>query len=454
MKRILVCFFLVFCVTFIVCRATRVESPAPMVSVVMPVYNRADLVARAVESILAQTYSDFEFIIVDDGSTDKTMEILSAYAEADKRIKIIKNPKNCGVGCSRNNGMDVARGKYLVVMDSDDASLPGRIERSVAMMEENPDIAAMCGMIRDIDKPGPKEEANAKKYSINLPPELMQIRMMLGNEMLNSGSVIRLDFVKKKGIRYKNSYRAAEDYDFWREILFKDGKLVRINEVVTLYRSHNSNNPIYYIEMAKNTFQIKKEFLERFFKPTEDELKWKYSPVEKCEILRRIDEANDKKQVINPQNIKKVREKSCPPDTLDWVYFRHPNWRDFVVLQEDGRMYRHPRKIGGRYERAGDVIKVWWDGYAPEEFCFHGVREYRRCVGNEHVIELVHPNWQDKIFFLKKRACRTQVDDCADVLFESEEEVSLKWDNWGAEKFRKKPQTHTFYYVPNEQKNP
>ena len=110
----------------------------PTVSVVMPVYNREKLVADAIESVLNQTFTDFEFIIVDDGSTDNTMQILKAYAEKDKRIRLIAHDKNCGVGCGRNTAQRNARGQFLAIMDSDDIMSPTRLEKQVTVMQENP----------------------------------------------------------------------------------------------------------------------------------------------------------------------------------------------------------------------------------------------------------------------------------------------------------------------------
>ena len=117
----------------------------PKVSVVMPVYNRADLVERAINTVLLQTFQDFEFVIVDDGSTDKTPDILKKYAQKDSRIRIVTNPKNCGVACARNRGNDVAKGKYIVVMDSDDVIFPKMIETEYNYMETHPETVMVYG---------------------------------------------------------------------------------------------------------------------------------------------------------------------------------------------------------------------------------------------------------------------------------------------------------------------
>ena len=114
----------------------------PQVSVVMPVYNREKYVADAVNSILKQCYTNFEFIIIDDGSTDSTFDILKSFG--DKRIKLIRKNKNRGNYSARNEGMELATGKYICVMDSDDIALPNRINRQFEFMEQHKQFG-ICG---------------------------------------------------------------------------------------------------------------------------------------------------------------------------------------------------------------------------------------------------------------------------------------------------------------------
>ena len=139
---LLILVFFTVIITFII----HVRTP-PLVSVVMPVYNRERLVGRAIESILNQTYKNFEFIIVEDGSTDGTPRVLQNYARKDARIKILSNQQNQGIPFSRQRGLDAAKGKYVAIMDSDDYSVPQRLEKTVAFMEDYPDITAVSGEV-------------------------------------------------------------------------------------------------------------------------------------------------------------------------------------------------------------------------------------------------------------------------------------------------------------------
>ena len=120
------------------------DSPvnAPAVSVVMPVYNGEKYLRESIDSILNQTYTDYEFIIVNDGSNDKTEEIILSYN--DNRIRYIKNEKNLQIVKSLNRGIELAKGRYIARMDADDISLPRRFEKQITFMENNLEIG-VCG---------------------------------------------------------------------------------------------------------------------------------------------------------------------------------------------------------------------------------------------------------------------------------------------------------------------
>ena len=115
----------------------------PKVSVLMPAYNSEAFVAEAIESILNQTYTDFEFIIINDGSTDKTAEIIDEYAKNDSRIKFINNHKNQGLIAVLNQGLDLCTGEYVARMDSDDISMPQRFEKQVQYMDEHQEVGIL-----------------------------------------------------------------------------------------------------------------------------------------------------------------------------------------------------------------------------------------------------------------------------------------------------------------------
>ena len=229
----------------------------PKVSVVMPVYNRADLVERAINTVLLQTFQDFEFVIVDDGSTDKTPDILKKYAQKDSRIRIVTNPKNCGVACARNRGNDVAKGKYIVVMDSDDVIFPKMIETEYNYMETHPETVMVYGQKSILKQSG-------KNRRLRIYPRMDILRT---NTPWNVGNMFRRDFVQKHNIRYDETLIAAEDYDFWAQIIMKGGQISVLNDYFVAIRIHSSNSKEYYDRMKKNSYAVADKILDSFGVP-------------------------------------------------------------------------------------------------------------------------------------------------------------------------------------------
>ena len=116
----------------------NLSSNSPKVSVIIPTHNRAHLISRSIQSVLNQTYQDFEIIVVDDGSTDNTKEVIKEFQRKDKRIKYIKHGKNKGGSAARNTGIKASRGEYIAFQDSDDEWLPGKLEKQIEVFKKEP----------------------------------------------------------------------------------------------------------------------------------------------------------------------------------------------------------------------------------------------------------------------------------------------------------------------------
>lgn len=199
------------------------------ISVIMPVYNCELYICEAVGSILNQTFSNFEFLIIDDASTDKTVEIIQKYN--DSRIQLIIKPQNTGLSNSLNYGLSIARGKYIARMDGDDISLPERFEKQVAFLEDNPDVV-VCGTIFSIfgsDK--------IVKYPEN--HEKIKFRLLIENCVVHPSVMIRKQVLDEYSIIYDISKEPAEDYDLWIKLISK-GKFYNIQEALLKYRFHDS----------------------------------------------------------------------------------------------------------------------------------------------------------------------------------------------------------------------
>jgi glycosyltransferase involved in cell wall biosynthesis len=206
----------------------------PLVSVVMPVYNGELFLDEAVESILAQSLQDFEFIVIDDGSTDRTPSILERYRQSDRRVQILTHSENLGIVAALNVGMDNAHGKYLARMDADDISLPLRLEKQVDYLEANPEIGLLgCGL-RVIDK-----DKNAIG-SLHYPQDDLSIRWtsLFESPFAHPAIIVRSDLIRNKGLHYDPYYERVEDYPLWLEIL-KYTRGANLPEELLLYRLHS-----------------------------------------------------------------------------------------------------------------------------------------------------------------------------------------------------------------------
>jgi len=186
------------------------SSKTPLVSVVMPAYNAEKYISEAIESILNQTFKDFEFIIINDGSTDSTPNIIDKYARLDKRIIVLNNEKNLNIAESRNRGVEIARGKYIATMDSDDRALPDRLKNQLEFLESNKDIAISIGNINIMDGKG------VFQYTRNYPVADKDIRSKVYrfNPFPNPTIMCRREVYEKNG-KYNNAYVPIDDFDFW-----------------------------------------------------------------------------------------------------------------------------------------------------------------------------------------------------------------------------------------------
>ncbi|MCJ7575561.1 MAG: glycosyltransferase [Dehalococcoidia bacterium] len=175
----------------------------------MPVYNGEKYLEKAIESILTQTFRDFEFIIIDDGSTDDTSDILARYQQKDARIRVY-HQKNQGLMASLNRGCQLAQGKYIARMDADDVSLPERLEQQVRFLDTRPDIGILGTWMEVIDKNG------VTRYIVRVPttPALIEWSLLFDSCMGHPSVMMRRDVIERLNF-YSSEATYAEDYDLW-----------------------------------------------------------------------------------------------------------------------------------------------------------------------------------------------------------------------------------------------
>lgn len=202
------------------------------VSVVMSVYNGERYIKESIESVLNQSEKDFEFIIIDDGSTDKSLEIIKEYEERDDRIKLISR-ENKGLIYSLNEGIELSNSEYIARMDCDDISNPERLEEQLKYMKEN--NLAICGSFAEsIDKDG--NEIGDMVY----PTGLNNIRRfaILHNPFIHPSVMFKKSIIQKVG-SYKSFFKYIEDYELWTRIIFKHS-VDNIPKQLLRYRLHDN----------------------------------------------------------------------------------------------------------------------------------------------------------------------------------------------------------------------
>ncbi len=202
----------------------------PKISVIMSVYNGEKYLREAIESILKQSYSDFEFIIIDDGSTDGTKKILEEYTNIDKRIVFVCNEKNIGLTKSLNRGLKIAKGEYVDRMDSDDISHYDRFRYQVDFLDKNPEIGLLGSHISHIDKNGKEFEVRRTLLYHN---EIKKM-LVIGNTFGHGSVMIRKSCLDKIGL-YREKFLYAQDYDLWLRIA-ENYKVANINKVLYMQR--------------------------------------------------------------------------------------------------------------------------------------------------------------------------------------------------------------------------
>jgi glycosyltransferase involved in cell wall biosynthesis len=201
----------------------------------MPTYNANRFVGTAVESILAQTFEDFEFIIVDDCSTDGSSEILRHYAERDCRIRVLTNARNLDFVRSRNRGIAEARGAFIANMDSDDIALPTRLAEQYAFMKANPAVGVCGAAVILIDEND--RELGIRRYRAD--DRDLRARLFLFNPVAQPVTMIRKDVLEETG-PYNPDHILADDLDLWFRIGVRY-RLANLETPLLKYRVHQGS---------------------------------------------------------------------------------------------------------------------------------------------------------------------------------------------------------------------
>ena len=214
----------------------------------MPVYNAGDFLVAAIESILKQTYKNFEFIIVDDGSTDNSLKMISEFAKKDKRIKVFKNKENFGIAKTINKAIQKTKGRFIARMDADDIALPKRLEKQVNFLMKNPTIGVLGSQMFEINDKNivtsirkvPLTNENIKKNLI-ITQTIQNPTLMINRKNIPEGTLI-----------YDQKFSPVDDLDmFFRLISYT--QFANLPDYLMIYRKHGNNSSLKNI---KGTFLL------------------------------------------------------------------------------------------------------------------------------------------------------------------------------------------------------
>ncbi|WP_052464758.1 glycosyltransferase family 2 protein [Geoalkalibacter subterraneus] len=219
------------------------------VSVVMPVYNSEKYLRPSVESILNQTFQDFEFIIINDGSTDSSGTILKEYSKSDQRIKLIEQ-ENKGIVSALNFGFEMSDSEYVIRMDSDDISMPYRIEHQLKFMDSHPGVGASSSVFEVIDEFGELVVTDKGELFSHCSSEMLAWSSLFTTVLCHPGSIIRKDVFSEIG-GYRKEFQYIEDHDLWLRIS-SISKLAITSEPLIKYRHHGNNLSTIYGKDSKN----------------------------------------------------------------------------------------------------------------------------------------------------------------------------------------------------------
>ena len=204
----------------------------PIVSILLPIYNSEKYVSKAIKSILAQSFQDFELLLINDGSTDKSIEIMRSFN--DSRIRIIDNGKNRGIVYSLNSGINNSKGIYLARMDADDISLKDRILIQVNYLNKNPEIDILGSNYELFG-------AENHTTNLNITPDKIKTSIFFDNQLCHPSIIMRKSSIIKNQLIYNKNFFINQDWVLWFDALNKNLKIANLPNVLIKYRLEGQN---------------------------------------------------------------------------------------------------------------------------------------------------------------------------------------------------------------------
>jgi glycosyltransferase involved in cell wall biosynthesis len=290
----------------------------PLVSVVLPAFNSEAFLAEAIRSILAQTYRELELIVINDGSTDSTEQIIRSFN--DPRLVYLKNGKNSGLIASLNRGIEESSGEFIVRMDADDISLSGRIEKQVEFMIGHPEIgvAGTSYFVFGYGKTGKVKAVSA--------PEVLRTMLLFNSALCHPSVIIRKKVLHENNLLYREEFKHAEDYDLWVE-LSKFSKLGNLEDYLLKYRRHVQQVSARYAEVQKkNAGKTRKSYLGYLGFSLSAEQHDTHAMIAENAMIRTMDELKKIENLLLELSVQNERSKAIAP--ADFNYWMQKLWMD------------------------------------------------------------------------------------------------------------------------------
>lgn len=250
------------------------------VTILLPAYNAALYLRDSLDSIMRQAFKDFDVLLIDDGSMDDTSKIGIEYSNIDRRIKYYKNEKNIGLIKTLNKGLSLAKGEYIVRMDADDIMFDDRLYKQVKYMDSNPECFVCGGQMEYIGGLTGMAPILPQKYE-----DLLYLSL-INCPLYHPTTIIRNSAIKQFGLKYNDSYKHAEDYKFWSDIIFSHpNSIANIKDVVLFYRiSNNQITAKYSDEQDLISKIVRRENVQHVLVPYGIKL----PEVVNCEIIEKV----------------------------------------------------------------------------------------------------------------------------------------------------------------------
>lgn len=327
--------------------------PNPEITVLMPVYNGEEHLAKAIESILNQTLGNFKLLVINDGSTDGTSAILKHYSEMDDRIMLHHNKTNLGLISTLNIGLSLSKTSYILRMDADDIALPNRLGMQLSFMDSNGDVQVSGGECEII---------GGGKMTV---PEIdSQIRSLafMNSPLLHPTVIMRRSFIENHALKYDPDFKHAEDYALWVEV-FKKGKSANINKPLIKYRKHQNQVSQKFNDIQRaNSNRVRLNWLNHFgisLNDTEADIYGRFCskmPLESTgsfdvieEVLTRIIDAAKKNPSLDHDYLKRVFS-----DRLSLVYNKSTRLGGKII-----KKFRRSRLMANKQPNARFLAKAY-----------------------------------------------------------------------------------------------